>query len=103
MNISRLTCVCHAAKPQSTMPCNHVMSNLVELGVLTVQKKKKKKGKMEWNFEYNIIQKHTLTFAIEPHVIYFVEQGVDTGFNKEFLASAVESGLTAVVSIFTLL
>lgn len=51
----------------------------------------------------NTIQKHMLAFAIDPHVIYFVEQGVDTGFNKEFLASAVESGLTAVVSIFTLL
>lgn len=30
-------------------------------------------------------------------------KGVDAGFNKEFLASAVESGLTAVVSSFTLL
>lgn len=30
-------------------------------------------------------------------------KGVDAGFHKEFLASAVESGLTAVVSSFTLL
>lgn len=44
----------------------------------------------------------TLTFAVDPCVIYFVEKGVDTGFNKEFLASAVKSGLTAVVSSFTL-
>ena len=43
---------------------------------------------MEFDFAYN-----TETFAIDPHVIYFVEQGVDTGFNKEFLASAVESGV----------
>lgn len=39
--------VCHAAKPQSTMPCNHVMSHLVELGVWTVKKKEKKKKKRE--------------------------------------------------------
>lgn len=56
---------------------------------------------MEWDFEYNAeMTSYTLTFAIDPHVIYFVEQGVDTAFNKEFLASAVESALTAVVSIF---
>lgn len=51
----------------------------------------------------NTIQKHTLTFAIDPCVIYFVKQGVDTRFNEEFLTSAVESGLTALVSMFTLL
>lgn len=48
---------------------------------------RKKKGKMEWDFEYN---NNTITFAIDPYVIYFVEQGVDTGFKREFLASAVE-------------
>lgn len=42
---------------------------------------------MEWDFEYN---NNTITFAIDPYVIYFVEQGVDTGFKREFLASAVE-------------
>lgn len=45
MNMKYLTYLCHAAKPQSTMPCNHVMSDLVELGVLTVQKCKRKKKK----------------------------------------------------------
>lgn len=54
------------------MPCNHVMSTLVELGVLTVQeKKKKKKREMEWDFETT----STLTFAIDPDVIHFVEKG----------------------------
>lgn len=91
----------HAAKPQSTKPCNHVMSNFGGGWRLGSKKKKekRKKGKMEWDFEYNT-KTHTLGFAIDPHVICFVEQGVDTGFTKEFLASAVESGLTAVVSIF---
>lgn len=51
------------------------------------------------------VQKSIVTqknFALEPHLIYFVEQGVDTGFNLELLASAVEGGLTAVVSRLTL-
>lgn len=91
------------------MPCNHVMSDLVELGILTVKITKRKEGKMkmEWDFEYDTeMTSYILTFfffAIDPHVIYSVEQDVEPGFNKEFLASAVESGLTAVVSSFTLL
>lgn len=44
-----------------------------------------------------------ITFAIDPLVIHFAEEGVDTGFKKEFLASAVNCVLTAVVSGFTLL
>ena len=46
---------------------------------------------------------YVLSFAVDPHVNFFVEQGVGPGVNKEFLVSAVESGLTAVVSSFTLL
>lgn len=42
------------------------------------------------------IGSYTVNLAKETHIIYFVS--VDTGFNLEFLASTVKSGLTAAVS-----
>lgn len=84
--------VCRAATPQSTMSCNHMMSDWVELGVLTV--KEKKKGR--WT---GVLKKQNAEITTNS----CNRKGVDAGFNKEFLASAVESGLTAVVSSFTLL
>ena len=48
MDISRgdlKPCICCAAKPQSTMPCNHVTSGLVKFDMLTTEKKKGNVGR----------------------------------------------------------
>lgn len=84
------------------MTCNHVMSDFVEVGILTM-----KKGKVGQGFK-SCTDMTSCTmifffFAIHQHAICFVEKGVDTGCNKEIFASAVESGWTAVVSSFILL
>lgn len=55
-----------AAKPQSTMPCNHVTSYLVEFRMVTV---KKKKGTVGKNLEHNSVRIN----AIDLCVIEFVD------------------------------
>lgn len=54
---------------------------------------------MENDFKYK--EENTQTFAANILTIHFLGQGA--GFNKEFLASAEESGFTAVVSSFIFL
>lgn len=63
-------------------PCNHVMSNLVEVGG---NKGKKACGDLNHN------NQHGRFFAIDPYVMSSVEQeGVATGLRREFLASTPE-------------
>lgn len=70
--------VCHAAKPQSTTPCNHVMSDSVELDILT-----EKKGKLEWILHTILNYLHT-SCCNRPSCNKPCETGVETRFNKDY-------------------
>lgn len=79
-----ISCLTHTM-PQSTMSCNHVISDLLDFGCLNKKKKKKRKEENKSGIWKSKVQVVTQTFAVDPPIIYFMEQAVDTRLRKEFL------------------